>query len=105
MATRLTLHQKLIDILGSGNVYYNPPETLKMNFPCIVYSLNYIERIDADNNMYLDFTKYKIVLISKKVDHPAVKELMKLPLTRYSTRYTKDGFYHDAFILYQKEKQ
>lgn len=105
MKTRLTLHQTLIDILGSSNVYYNPPETIKMQFPCIVYSLDYIEPIHANNQPYIDWTTYKIIVVSKIPDHPATRQIMQLPMTRFSTRYVRDGLYHDVVILKQKEKQ
>lgn len=103
--TRLTLHQKLVEILGSNNVYYNPPETIKMKFPCIVYSLDYIDNVDADNKKYIDWTTYKIRVVSYEVDHPATRQILKLPMTRYSSRYVRDGLYHDVIILKQKEKQ
>jgi len=103
--TRLTLHQTLVDILGSNNVYYNPPETLQMKFPCIVYNLDYIEDMHADNSKYIDWTTYKIYVVSKKVDHPAIRQILNIPMTRFSTRYVRDGLYHDVIILKQKEKQ
>ena len=103
--TRLTLQGKLEEILGSRNVYYNPPESQKMNFPCIVYTKTYIKGIHADNNKYLDFTTYKITVVSKTPDHPAGKAIHNLPTTEFSTNYVKNGFYHEVYILNQKEKQ
>lgn len=95
----------LIDILGSGNVYYNPPESQKLNFPCIVYNLSYIEQIHADNLSYLDYTTYKITVVSKIPDHPAIKNILRLPMTKFSTNFVKNGFYHTVILLNQKEKQ
>ena len=103
--TRLTLHQALIDVLGSRNVYYNPPETLKMEFPAIVYKLDFIEPIHADNKNYLDWTTYKIFVVSSKPDHPAIRKILNMEMTRYSTSYTREGFYHTVIILKQKETQ
>lgn len=105
MANRLTLSRALHDILGTDNVYYNPPESQKMNFPCIVYSRTYINDIKADNIKYLDYTTYKIIVVSTKPDHPAIKEILKLPMTKFSTQYIKNGYYHDVIILNQKEVQ
>lgn len=102
---RLTLQEKLEEILGSRNVYYNPPETQKMSFPCIVYNRSYIENIHADNIKYLDYTTYKITVVSKNPDHPAIKAILNLPMTKYSANFTKDGYYHNVIILNQKEKQ
>ena len=35
--SRLELHALLVELLGSTNVYYEPPETLKMSYPAIRY--------------------------------------------------------------------
>ena len=42
MKTRLELDEELVKILGSKNVYFQPPESLKLNYPAIVYSLSNI---------------------------------------------------------------
>ena len=103
--TRLTLHQTLVDLLGSNNVYYNPPETQKMSFPCITYTLANISDIKADNLKYIDYKTYKITVVSKKPDHPVIKKILNLEMTRFSAQYTKNGYYHDVILLNQKEKQ
>ncbi len=103
--TRLTLHQTLIDILGTNHVYYNPPESQKMEFPCIVYNRTSINDTKADNLKYIDYTTYKITVLSKKPDHPAIKKILELPMTRFTSQYVKNSFYHDVIILIQKEKQ
>ena len=38
MASRIKLQAKLEELLGSRNVYYQPPETLKIEYPAIIYS-------------------------------------------------------------------
>ena len=105
MTNRDTLQLKLESILGSTNVYYNPPESLKMSFPAIVYNLSDIRQVHADNRKYVDFTTYKITVISKQVDNPAIRGVLDLPMTKFSTNYTKNGFYHTVIFLIQKEKQ
>ena len=47
MANRLDLQALLEDLLGSRNVYYQPPESVKMNYPAIVYALEDIENTFA----------------------------------------------------------
>lgn len=104
MATRLDLHSKLVEALGSDNVYYNPPETLKLVYPCIVYTVKEIDTIYANNLPYLNTKQYEVVVISKKPDDPAVYKILRFPLTRHSSRYVVDGLYHDAFIIKHKEE-
>ena len=52
MGQRLNLSNKLRNLLGSSNVYFQPPENLKMKFPCIVYERAKLEPDFADNVPY-----------------------------------------------------
>ena len=42
--TRDDLHQVLVRILGSNNVYYHPPVNLKISYPAIVYEKTQLTR-------------------------------------------------------------
>lgn len=47
---RQEFHQKLTNALGEGyKVYYQPPETLQMTYPCVVYHRRYTDTLNADN--------------------------------------------------------
>ena len=37
MASRLNLHNSLIEALGTKSVYFQPPESVKLVYPCIIY--------------------------------------------------------------------
>ena len=50
---RLILDAKLRRILGSTNVYFEPPTSLVMKFPCIRYKRSDIDVVFADNKPYL----------------------------------------------------
>ena len=71
MASRLELQNKLEEIFESKNVYYQPPENIKMNYPAIVYSKNNIESKFADDTTYTKLLNYKIIetilIVHKKV--------------------------------------
>ena len=60
--SRLNLHEKLTSILGTRNVYFQPPATVKMSYPCIIYDLMDIDEKYANNDAYLSKEKYKITL-------------------------------------------
>lgn len=100
MASRLELQKKLEELLGSKNVYYQPPESLKMEYPCIRYSLSNIGSRYADGIKYSNFTSYQIVVISKKIDHPVVQKILDLPLSSFSTHYASDNLNHYVINLY-----
>lgn len=100
MATRLDLQAELEGILGSRNVYYRPPESVKIMYPAIVYSPVRKESIQADDKRYLGLPVYKVVVISKTPEHPAVEKLFNRPYCNNDTTYAADNLYHDVFTLY-----
>lgn len=100
MNRRLELHEVLCDILGSRNVYYQPPETLKMNYPSIVYSRNDIENEYGDNLAYVQNCAYSLILIDKNPDSSFVDKLAKLPMCRFVRNYKSDNLNHDVFLIY-----
>lgn len=54
MNSRIDLHEELRAILGSGFVYFQPPESVKMIYPCIVYALDLMDMKYADDRPYLN---------------------------------------------------
>lgn len=100
MKTRLELQSKLEELLGSRNVYYQPPESVKMEYPAIVYKKAGFPSIKADNSLYKENTRYTIIVIDKTPDNAVIDEIRKLPYCTYDQRYASDNLYHDAMTLY-----
>lgn len=101
MNNRLELHEKLCDILGSRNVYYQPPESLKINYPCIVYEKDDIRFSHADNKIYLKTNRYSITLIGKQVDNPVADKILEnFEYCSFNRSFKNDNLYHDVFVLY-----
>lgn len=97
---RLELHEKLCEILGSRNVYFQPPESVKMKYPAIVYRLYDIDNNHGDNFPYLQFYGYEVTLIHKDPDNTVVEELSKLPSCRFNRFFTSENLNHYVFALY-----
>lgn len=100
MGRRLDLHEKLCEILGSRNVYFQPPATVKMSYPAIRYRLYGIDNNSGDNVPYLQFYGYEITLIHKDPDNDVVEKLSKLPYCRFNRHYAAENLNHYVFILY-----
>jgi len=98
--TRLTLQTKLEELLGSRNVYYQPPENLKMEYPCIRYSKSEIRSLYANNIKYLSNDVYDLVVISKKPDHPVIQKLLDLPYSEFDRHYVSDNLNHDIIRIF-----
>ena len=100
MASRLELQSKLEGLLGSRNVYYQPPENIKMLYPAIVYSKDDIDIKYADNNNYNKINKYNIIVIDKLPDNSVINKILELPLSSYDRHYNEDNLNHDSMTLY-----
>ena len=100
MATRLELQAKLEELLGMNHVYYNPPETLKLEYPAIVYSKSRIETRKANNSTYSKNTRYDITVIDRRPDNPVINKLLDLPYCSYDRSYRSDNLNHDVLSLY-----
>ena len=96
MNTRLGLDATLRDILGSSNVYFQPPENLKMRYPCIRYSLYDIQ----NGHAYLSNNAYQLILIDPDPDNPYVNKIKDLPLCSFDRYYAADNLNHYVFTIY-----
>ena len=100
MGLRLDLHAKLVDLLGSNNVYFQPPENLKMVYPCIVYRRNRIETEFADNNPYFQMKRYSVMVIDRNPDSDIPDKIGQLPMSLFDRHYVADNLNHDVYNLY-----
>lgn len=100
MADRLDLQGLLEELLESRNVYYQPPESVKMQYPAIRYSKKNIQSVYANNSKYLMRDCYELIVISRKPDDPVIKRLLALPYCSYDRQYIADNLYHDVLTIY-----
>ena len=100
MKRRVELHNVLVKILGSNNVYFQPPANVRMKYPAIVYTRNDMDNQHADNIPYIQKMGYQIVYISKDPDDPVVQKIADLPYCRYDRHYNSDNLNHDVFSIY-----
>ncbi|MCQ2075705.1 MAG: hypothetical protein MJZ20_01525 [Bacteroidaceae bacterium] len=101
MATRESLQTKLEAILGSRNVYYQPPSGIKMSYPCIRYSKEKPFKLNADDKKYYKQDCYQLILISRTPDNPVVEVLeSSFDYCTWDNRYIADNLYHDVLTLY-----
>lgn len=96
---RERLHRILVEILGSENVYFQPPANLKMKYPAIKYSRDRIVNLYADDTVYKQIYAYQIIVIDKNPDSEIVKNVSLLPAISHDRHYTSDNLNHDVFIL------
>lgn len=100
MKTRLDLQELLEELLGYKHVYYQPPESLKMEYPAIVYSKDDIETDYGDNLNYINHVRYEIIVIDKLPDNKVIDKILQLPMSSFNRHYSSNNFNHDVLILY-----
>ena len=100
MVRRLKLHEVLCEVLGTRNVYYNPPESVRINYPAIVYSRKDIDNIHADDSVYGQMCVYEITVIDEDPDSEIVGKVSRLPSCRFDRHFVSDNLNHDTFTLY-----
>lgn len=98
---RYKLQDELEDILGSKNVYFQPPESIRMNYPAIVYSRRIGHRSYADNHSYIWLSAYEVTVISMDPDFIVDLNLPdKFQYCRSDRHFVVDNLHHDVFIIY-----
>ena len=100
MDRRLLFHEVLCDVLGSRNVYFQPPSSIKMNYPAIVYSRDVIGNKYANNRVYLSQMRYSVTVIDKDPDSPIVGKVASLPTSKHNRHYEKDKLNHDVYTIF-----
>lgn len=105
MASRLELHDKFIDILdtrteGKSRVYFQPPSSVQLEYPAIIYSLDDVSNNKANNGMYRKTPSYMVTLIDKNPDSIYINRLLGLPYCRFVRSYASDNLNHFVFVIY-----
>lgn len=97
---RKELHQILRDILGSKYVYFQPPESIKLFYPCIIYRRLNSKNFHADNSLYRNYKKYELTVITEDPDSILPDEIEKLQYCSLEKVYTADNLNHHSFTIF-----
>ena len=100
MVSRPDLQKALTNVLGSKNVYFQPPESVKLSYPCIVYEEVKGESIRANDRLYLYRKAYSIVFIDTNPDSIIPDKIRQFPLCDSGRPYKADNLNHWPFTIY-----
>lgn len=102
MSERLDLQAKFEEILGSRNVYFQPPASLLMQYPAIRYELAGFNNKPANNSAaYIASTGYECVLIMKEPDDKYLQQIFQIPYCKFGRYYRADNLHHYTFTIHQ----
>lgn len=97
---REQLHEYLKAVIGNDHVYFQPPESLKLRYPAIVYSRSGIRNVFADDKVYEQCTEYEVIVIDKDPENEAVSRLSLQPYCRFDRQFISDNLNHSVFTIY-----
>jgi hypothetical protein len=99
MDNRLKLQSLLEEALGSKQVYFQPPSSIRMKYPAIVYSRNNIENVSANDSVYVQHYSYQITVMDYNPDSEIVKKISMIPGIRFGNHFTSEDLNHDVFTI------
>lgn len=101
MAKREDLHEELCALLGSRNVYFQAPESVKMSYDAIRYELGGKDLKRANNRVYRTTNQYDGVIITRDPDTDIPDRLLAhFEMCRFGSPYTADNLHHYPFTIY-----
>lgn len=100
MTRRQELHKILCSIVGSENVYFQPPDSVAMKYPAIRYSLSDVKNESANNNTYIQTRFYNVIVIDKNPDSIISDKISKLVNCRFDRAYSANNLNHYAYTIY-----
>ena len=101
MASRLELHEELCEALGSRNVYFQTPESVKMKYDAIRYELSGKDIKRASNKNYRITNRYDGVVITRDPDTTIPDVILsRFEMCSFGRPYTADNLNHYPFTIY-----
>lgn len=87
-------------ILGSKNVYFQPPSNRKLTYPCIIYQLDRIAGRHADNLPYSRRKAYQVTWVGSNPDDDTPDKIGTLPESSFVRFYISDNLNHHVYRVY-----
>ena len=100
MAPRIQLQAALEALLGSANVYFQPPASKSIEYPCIVYKRDAAVTQFANDHPYSYYKRYLVTIITEDPDSDIPDKVAALPMCTFSRHFTAKHLHHDVFNLY-----
>lgn len=94
------LNEIFVEFLGTRNAYFQPDENIKMEYPAIVYEVDYQDVIYADNTAHRRTDRYQVTAIDRDPAVPVRKKIETLPYCSFSRTMVSEGLNHWIYTLY-----
>lgn len=99
MKTRTEMQSMLEEVLGSSNVYFQPPSNTSIKYPCIVYSFERFNINHADNQPYIVTGRWHIHHMYKNPKNDLKEKFLYVPFCTFDRRIVTEGVYNDYYNI------
>lgn len=99
MGNRLKLQALLEETVGNSNVWFKPPQNVRLSYPATIYNLSAIPVDRADNLAYILRHRYTMTYITTNPDDKNIDKLALLPYCKFIRSYTADGLLHNIYEI------
>lgn len=100
---RLLLRDILRDTMTNAgeepHLYYQPPESIKLEYPCIIYQLGSINSTYANDMPYTHGVSFEATYITRNPASPVVTELAKIPQSKFDRYFVSDNLHHYVYTF------
>lgn len=101
MSSRLELDEVLRSVPGVKKIYFQPPSSVKLQYPCIIYKRDGSFDEEADDIKYIHKPRYSITVVDPNPDSTIADYLLThLSLCRAERNFTSNNLNHSVIILY-----
>lgn len=98
---RLELSDRLSSIMEEcgeePHLYFQPPESVKLSYPCIIYKLRALDNRYADDLPYLTHISYEMTYITRAHDSKVPHRMAKEPCFAFDRYYPADNLHHYVY--------
>lgn len=94
--------QKLLEALpGTEKVFFQPPATVKLVYPCIIYNWSGEKDFRADDALYNSKRRYSVIIIDYNPDSRIPNIFHRnFAMSSLDRTYTSDNLNHWVYTLY-----
>lgn len=100
MGRRQDLQALLEAIPGVAKVYFQPPPSVKMVYPAIVYKRDSARTEFAGNLPYRHTKRYQVTVIDKDPDSKIPDYVAALPMSTFDRFFVADQLNHDVYSVF-----
>lgn len=101
MSNRDDFDKELREVLGSDYTYFQPPESVRLHYPCFVYEHSKDSDRFANDRSYVFHEGYDVTVITKDPDLTFKEELKnKFRYCEWIRSFISDNLNHNIYKIY-----